>query len=441
MRVRLGAWLWNGASMRTISVGLVVGVVGVVLGPSVAGCTSILGDFNNGSGDASTKDSGGPDGNPKADTGGHEASDLDHHVKGDTSTGDVSTSDASDAPADTGCAFTLCGTPAVCTDTTNDAKNCGKCGRSCLGGTCSSSTCSSVTMVDPAGSMATQINDADTDGTVVVWGDGGDSSVDQVSTPGGTKVVLVASGDADGVSYVAIGTGGALAYVLDNPGSWNTATLGTAASGSPQISFGAGVYPNGLVWDATAANVFMLRYLSATAGPYDLIECALGGGCTGIYTNSEASPILSRNVAYSSTALVFSDVIASTVYVYDPTSTALSATIPDQDDAYSVAADAKNVYWTTSVGTTNGLFSAAIGSTTVNTLIADTADGPVNGLATDGTNLYYVSAGGLYYVPVGGATTPTALDTTQVFFGVKYQSTNHALVYWTETGIFLIAAP
>ena len=414
--------------MRTRSVTLVVGLFGVIFGFGVPGCGS--------SSPSSTTPDASPgkdSGHPKPDSSSEPDSSNVDSGKSDSSSKDVTTSDA---PTEAACAMTLCGT--ACVDTSTDGKDCGKCGHSCLGGTCTAGKCDSITMVDPTVMMATEIVDADTNGTVVVWGDGGDSTLDQVSTPGGTKIVLVNAGPDAEIANVAMGAGGALGYTVTNPGSFNTATLGMASSSTLANNFGLGVYTFGLAWDSLGKNAFINIIPSLTAGPYELLTCPAAGGCSAIVSTPGANPVLS-DVAASSAAVVFGDRVANNVNVYDPTTMKLSATISSQANVYYVAADTKNVYWTTSVATVNGIFSAAIGSTTVTTVLAATIDTPIYGLATDGTNLYYVNSLGLYYVPVGGASTPTVIDTTGEFYGVKYA--NNALVYWTGQGIYLIATP
>jgi stigma-specific protein Stig1 len=420
--------------MRSRSVGLVVGLFGVVLGPTAAGCTSILGDFPSGTGDASVKESGGGMDVAKTETGGGHDSGHPKQDSGKLDSGadmDVSTHDA---PEDVSCSGTVCS--GTCVDTTTDGKNCGRCAHSCLtGGTCSAGKCGTITMVSATSGYASQIDDADTDGTVVVWGDGGDGSVDQVSTPGGTKLVLVAAGDATNVRGVAIGTAGVVGYTTGGPGTFNTATVGKASSGVLENSFGSGAYPDGLAWTPSGANAYMIVLSDLAAGPYLLAECSDGTGCGGSSVTAGANPYTSFSVGVNATGVVWGDVNASTVNFYD-TSSAATTVIAGQKIVSEVAADSANIYWTTSVGSTNGIFSAKNGMTTVNTVLADALGQP--SLAADGTNVYYVNGTGLYYVPVGGASSGTAID-TGAFNGVRYA--NGALVYWTDDSIFLIATP
>jgi hypothetical protein len=411
--------------------GALVGL-GFAVGLPALGCTSILGDFNMGpgAGNASLRDST-PD--VSSETGGNDASDSGRRDA-------ASDSSPGDAPAEMGCAHTLCGTPPICVDTRTDPKNCGSCGHSCLGGSCSAGACGPVTMVSPTSGLAMNVVDVDTDGTVVVWADFADSSIDQVSTPGGTKLVLVAPTEAPSVGLVAVGgTGGLVAYAADFPITVSTAELDVANSGATLWSDGAETtsFPAGLVWDPAGDTAYVLGVLNATAGPYDILSCLPAGTCTGDYMVSTANPNVGHEVGVATNWVAWGDIGAETLDIYS-TSMGTTMTVPGQLDAYYVTSDSVNVYWAAATGSTETIFAANGTSATVTTVLAGITDGVID-IATDGTNVYVVTSSGLYYVPVTGAASATALDTSQMWNGVKYR--NGALVYWTMTGIYLHATP
>jgi Stigma-specific protein, Stig1 len=421
--------------MRTKFLRLMAGLIGALFGVSGAGCDAILGNFDvGGAGDASVQETSIVD----------SSGDQDRHAQTDAPSTDSShdgpstdamTSDVNDAHTEVPCTMTLCS--GNCVDTMSSGTNCGKCGRSCFGGTCSAGVCSAVTMVSATSGLATIISDADTNATVVVWADNGDQTIDQVSTPGGSKIVIAPAISGTAVDSVALGVGGAFGYTTTSPGAFYNATLGMASSGVVNNTFGSSAFAEGLMWDPTGASAYMMEVADPSAGPYLIAQCT--SGCAGFDVVFGANPLLSFDTGVGAAGVVFSDINLHTINVFDPSTDGVT-TIAGQVNGYRVAADAANAYWTTSVGATNGIFSAASGSTTVNTVLANATGGPLAKLASDGTNVYFVNAGGLFYVPVGGASSETALDTSSPNFGgVKY--TNGALVYWTSTAIFLLATP
>ena len=333
------------------------------------------------------------------------------------------------APCDVG--FTACGSPAACVDLTNDPLHCRTCEHSCQGGRCTASTCQPVLLV--AAADTGQVNDLASDGTVVVWADGRNNSVNQVSTPGGAKIVLSSASNPRNVAI----RGTKVDWMEFNISTGTTkrgrAVAGSANSGSVLTSF-TGV-SNGLVSNTAGTQVFTCRMLAATS--FDLYSCDDTGTCTSsiVVTSSKAgfSLALDPNDSYA----VFSDITNAKIVMFK-LSNSVASDVTGQDSAFWVASDTSNAYWANNGTSPTPIMSAALGSTTATAILQD-ATATVDGIATDGTNVYFVIAGSIRYVPVAGAS--TAVTLTQVTSGghLKYES---RALYYTETnGIYRVATP
>jgi hypothetical protein len=436
---------------------------------ALAGCSEIIGldPLHDETPDGSTQADGGVDGTTP-DTGvdsGTDTSTSNDVTTPDTGadvtvvdvvTQDVVTSDvnthhdvvSSDAPSDVnttdsatdaGCAETVCG--GRCVNLQTSGTDCGRCTHSCLaGGTCSGGKCQPITFV-PA-NLVGAINSIASDGNVVVWADDQNNEIDEVTSAGATSKIGLAIPPVvtNSPFSVAISADGTTVAWTEYDGvstsHWGLASAGTAASGKiePLDGGGFGGVMSGLTagaWGGTAA-VMTLLHTSTTS--FQLLSCGLTSlNCTGLKTVAGQSGF---NVASDSTYAVFSDG-ASQIIQYN-TSTAATTPITGQNTALWVADDGKYVYWSPGGSSVYPILRAALGTTTVKTVVADVG-GPVGTLATDGVNVYFLSdqTGEIYYVPVGGGT--PALLTSKAASHMIYAG---GAVFFDAKGvIYQIATP
>lgn len=304
----------------------------------------------------------------------------------------------------------LCGS--ACTNLQTDGANCGRCNHSCLGGMCMGGVCQAITFESGMGSL---IGDLASDGTVVVWADLGNNTIDQVSSPGGPTVVL---GDGtqgvNGPSSIAISASGNVSWLQYISSSTST-QQGLAQRGNPNSTsirmptLGPGLLPHGLVEDPN--NASSLYGLIQGNSNITVSTCPVTGGCTAWESVASAIP------------------------------GGTSTKITGQGSVGYVADDGTYAYFSPANGVNNPIVRVPLtGSTTTQTVVPNTA-GPVGAIATDGVNVYFESNHGLFYVGASGGPSPISLTSIAVSGSdLKYVS---GALYFTEgsTDIYKLATP
>jgi len=398
----------------------------------VSGCTSILGDFGSAS---SNPDGGGgaPDGgSPRMDGGGGS-----HHESGSGGDHESVPMDAksemvvaSESGPDATCSSgVVCS--GVCKSDT-DANNCGSCGHMCQGGTCSAGLCQPVTLYDiGAGEL---IADLATNGTAVAWAQKNDT-INYVSGLGGSLVVLASS--TQGVAGpVAITFASGLVDWLQYDGS-NTslgfATAGSAGSGM----FGSYDYYEaavGLVADGAG------EYVYSVGSGINLFRLPSDDSNEAFSIYSETSTMSGDNLAIdpSSSYVVFGDVANSLIVDYQVSS--MTATmITGHEGVNWVAADSSNAYWGETVGTTHPIEAAPLTALgTVSTVLADTG-AAIDGIATDGKNVFFLANHVISYVSVAGGKSATVL--ASVANAEHLKAAGKGVFFDDEEKIYEVAAP
>ena len=308
-----------------------------------------------------------------------------------------------------------------------------------------SSACQPLRFVSDT--LTSQINDLATDGTVVVWADGS-GTIDQVSAPGGPKIVLASAPNPRAV----VVNGSQVVWMQYDPASSSIspttqglATKGMAMSGSTSTMLGG--VTNGLVYDADTVppRVFTVRTYS---GQITLLSCAANsaGGCNGFATTTSTQPgftlALTPNPGDPTNVYaVYSDVSNASIVMYKR-SVGTVTTVPSQNGANFVASDTGFAYWANNGGSSKPIMRAALGSTTASPILTDTG-GAINGIATDGAHVYYAVGTDIFSIPVAGpASVPVRLASAGISGGVgslKYASN---AVYYAYSGvIYRLATP
>jgi hypothetical protein len=371
--------------------------------------------------------------------------------------------------------LTNCGN--ACLDVQTDPANCGRCGHSCVEGACVSGQCQSWVVADtsaanaglPVARAGTPGHvDLATDGANVIWVDL-DQGILQVSATAGPSAAIMnlsplQFSSATTVANLAVANGVVVWTMSDvnNGVSLWAATEGTAPSGALVASLGSGTagdVPSGLALDATGANAYFLdsETGSSSAVPKSpgLYKCTLASkSCSLLYAATPPSNVLLANdVATMGSRLFWTDSAAGAVQRADYSNNALGAAVSNQSGPCLLALDATNVYWA------NVMLNGADGGGTPSFSIAATPqanpgavtsvvsmDGTLQGMGTDGTNLYFVKNtpggpdGQLEYAPVDGSAAPQVLKPDQSAYGL---TVGGGAVYWLngDNTIDGIAAP
>lgn len=322
----------------------------------------------------------------------------------------------------------------TCIATATDPDNCGRCNHGCLtGGTCSGSICQPITFV--AAGQTSNVVDIASDGNVVVWADSGSNTINQVGSPGATKIVLGSSPTVTAPLNVGIDAASGTIFWAQQDGTIGSATRGLA--GSAELTGCTGLTP------VAAINVGFSNSVDVLSVGF-LATCSITLGTPG-------SGILLADTNFPSNAV--GRTLTSSRFMGDVQNQAvlqlgvsgdfnpvILATIPMQSSALYVVQDSSFVYWSAATGGGPAILRVPLATPTAmlpQTILAN-AGGTVGGMTTDGVNVYFQNGNGIFYIPVAGATTATRLTTQNGLF-LKYAS---GAVYFASGGaIFKIATP
>ena len=315
----------------------------------------------------------------------------------------------------------------TCADLTSSSSNCNRCGHSCQGGACTGSLCQVVTFT----TLGSTVADIASDGTVVVWTDSGDNSVDQVSSPGGSKIVLASSGQGvGGPTNIAIDPPSGGVFWLNGSGSSIGCTTRVPNGGTPGTpSF------NALGLGAIIPSAAHALVPAGSAGGWFLINTAdvysTSCGATVAPSGGTMSGLSGKTLASTPNGFVFGDIGNAQVDIIGAGGSL--ASITGQSGVDYVASDGTYAYWAT---TAPSISRALLTNTTVLPVIASNFNS-IQGLATDGTNVYFAAVNGIFYAPVAGGAASSLTATTGNF--LKYAS---GAVYFASGGtIYKMATP
>jgi hypothetical protein len=322
-----------------------------------------------------------------------------------------------------------------CVSVTANSENCGRCGHSCFGGVCSASTCGPVVFV--TATLTSSIVDIASDGTVVVWADVGDNTIDQVSTAGGSKLVLASPSTAglavSGPRNIAMAANGTVSWFqYGTQSELGFAMRGVAnADDTDEEGTIAGITTGLVTTELGASNTGVYTVRDVSGSGAQAISCEIGGGCgtDGVLIASSTQTSFTVGID-PDLGLVFSDVTNSVVYA------GLSTVVTGQSEAHYVTDDGTYTYWSTSTGAVYPISRVLMGGSTVQTVLAN-ATGPVAGIATDGINVYFTAGTSIDYVPVGGGSATVLANYAAAH--LKYVA---SAVYFDVAGaIYKVATP
>jgi hypothetical protein len=389
--------------------GGILAVGGAIAG---AGCTSLLGDFSPGGG-AST-DGSAPDAPDAEDSA--TGPDVQSDATSDRGTGPEGSpcgAAACDAgPTSCMSGYTLCtsGGTRSCVDESNDPNNCGGCGQQCpTGAQCSGKLCTPTTVLSGA-PLVTAISLA-CDTTNVYWVNAPNALVYQVPIAGGSAIVLSNSNPTGPAVNVGI-TGTTVAYTLNWGGEQvqlYTATVGAANSATELLVLCTASTPSAL---ANAGSTFYAACPINNPPGYTVAKAALTDtSATTLYSASTGTP--GKTMAAASNAVFWTDTGAGVVDYYSSAVSGMTGTVAyGETSPQNLATDGSNLYWVSGSASSAQLRKAPAHPapqtpSTVAMVSGNTWSGQQT-VASNGTNFYWgdTSGGkpGIYMAPVAGGT-------------------------------------
>ena len=369
--------------------------------------------------------------------------------------------------------LTHCGSS--CVDLQNDSNNCGRCEHGCVGAACVAGQCQSWVVTSTSASSAIlpvertgEYGHIDmvADGSSVVWIDS-TQGVLQVSATGASSSIinLAPFQRSSTVSPASLAMAhGVVVWTqtdVNNGVSLWAATEGSANSGALIASLGSSSapdLPSGLALDDSAANAYFIDSVTnSSSSPHNsgLYKCNLGNkSCSVLYSvNLPGSALLSNDIAMAGTRLFWTDSAAGTIDRADYSTNVMGSTVTGQNGPCLLALDATYAYWANVSLADAGPDTASsfsIGRTplaspgTVTPVVPSVA-GFLDGMGSDGTNLYFVHGGNgqvglLEYVPADGSAAPRSLKDGQQAYGLAIGG---GAIFWmnADDTINGIAAP
>ncbi len=306
-----------------------------------------------------------------------------------------------------------------CGDVQTDPNNCGTCGHSCGAEACVAGVCgAAVIATSQANAYAIAADDVNVYWTTT----GADSSVVQAPVGGGGATVLFSSAN-DFPAAIAVVSG--QVYFTDEiqPGSVSRVPVGGGASVPIASNL---TYPGALA--ASGGTLFFTQndYSSQNGG--SIASTPVGGGPIATIAGGQLFG-QSTSIAVAAGAVfwtTYSDVLTA------PIGGGSATTLAAQTYAYSVAADANNVYWGSGLNGGLVLQQPIAGGSPVT--LASGQYYP-NGIAVDATSVYWTTgqgaAGTVMKVPIGGGTPVTLAANQSNPQGIALNSTR---VFWVDFG-------
>lgn len=273
----------------------------------------------------------------------------------------------------------------------SDPKNCGACGRDCLGGTCSAGQCSVIPLatgqatpnalaVDAsnvyfvnggsgklmrmgkdgsglvdglAGATLTDPRALVTDGQRLVWSNYNPNAALKLQRANANGSGIADVGDSFGTFAGQLAISGATIAWANQLGT-NRVMRAPASGGAAVVVATGAPAPSGVAVDAThvywgtGPNNVLYRQPLAAAAP-----CAMGTNCP------ELGPIHATNLALDGTTLYFTQLGLGSVGKIAKAGGAVTAIATNQGSPQAIALDATHVYWSTSAGIRRAALTAA----------------------------------------------------------------------------------
>jgi hypothetical protein len=266
-----------------------------------------------------------------------------------------------------------------CGETATNPHNCGRCGHDCLGGACSKAACQPIALV-PADSGVSPFSLAQDDASLY-WTDNNNSTVESTSKT--TRATLIVTDDTLYPSPIAVDD--TRIYWGDASGVWRC-----PKSGCPQgpILVAQDMIIAILNLAIDEANVYWTEgngvLLTASKSKQDQFATTLWGGDAG----SETAIV---NVATDGQQVYFtaSDGLLRGVAVDGSAPFALGTM--NRYGSYGIALDTENVYWSVGDPSRGLINEAAKSSHALSKPPLASGQHEPGGMATDGTNLYWLA--------------------------------------------------
>ncbi|HEY5243355.1 MAG TPA: hypothetical protein VIJ22_17865, partial [Polyangiaceae bacterium] len=316
--------------------------------------------------------------------------------------------------------YSVCGTGCcTCGDTQTDPNNCGYCGHSCGGESCAGGVCGSVVVATAqANAYAIAADDVN-----VYWTTNGTSGAILQAPVGGGGAKVIVSGSGDAPAGIAIDANNVYWANEVEGGGIESIPIG---GGTPKVIASNLSVPVALTVVGSTIYFTLDSFQSMTGGAVLSVDVS-GGVPVTLATNQTLSQTSSIAVGGGTVFWTgYSDLLSSPVASPSPTSFA------PQVYPYAVAADAKNVYWTSGLSS-GAVMQEPLGGGPPITLAS--AQYYPNAIAVDASNVYWTSgqggAGTVMKVPIGGGAA-VALATGQAYpAGIALNSTT---VFWVNFG-------
>jgi hypothetical protein len=310
------------------------------------------------------------------------------------------------------CTFMQCGS--TCVDPSNDAHNCGSCGRDCLGASCASGMC------QPEEIYAHYPDTLVVDAKNLYWLDYGTTKLFQGPKGGGTELFLTSGVEglvavdatnvyyvgSNGISIVAIPIGGGTSIFATSPGT--AFTIKRAAVDSKQNVYFTTGYPTTTLQSVGVVDGGPVTAVASVVGYWEWFDVQAGQPYVawrdfnppyftrfGPTTSDGGVAVLSTvDAGVSAFALDSNNAylaggLPATVFQtpLDGGATTVLATSAGMG-VVDIATDGKYVYWITGGGGSE-LARVAVGTTSKEVLVPGGAGIAFSGLAIDATYAYF----------------------------------------------------
>lgn len=275
-----------------------------------------------------------------------------------------------------------------------------------------------------------------TDGKYIVWDEYGPAY--QIPAAGGTIGTFSPAPTYSSFSPAPgpVLANGTVAFVSASgafPGVYTAAEGQTSANAESSISMGTYGQVGFIALNPAASTAYLLSALSASPWTNYLLQCPLNGQtCTtlgaaiGSYTTSTG--IAGGGLIVNGNYAFWSDSSPASLKRYAFAGGAIS-TFTNAVQA-GPALDTSNVYWVGTPIYTIYSLPQSFSTTSVPANLGNSSN-PINGLASDGTNVYY-AAYDLYYVPVGGGASTLMFTSSASLPSERYVVVVGGVVYWVD---------
>jgi hypothetical protein len=280
----------------------------------------------------------------------------------------------------------------------------------CNGGTCTSwPVATSSTATTPVALVS--------DGASVIWADTGLMKILQIPISGvGTPTTLSQNASFSSIpndTWTPLALGSGTVTWVTSTNVWK-ATVGTGGSGVMLPftfpSSGGLMGLSNLAMNTGATRIGVMNEFSGSSGPaFEFYDCLLSGStCTDVSATSSPLGYYQQAAAGNASAMFFADLSLNEIRLYNFGSGSVGILeTAAQPIGGGIAIDSTNVYWAwhTSANTNQIVKAPLVGGTITPLATFPSGVVAIQGMATDGTNVYFTTNGTppqVGYAPVAG---------------------------------------